>query len=1508
MPAVTRLPRSTTLPCEIARKFANRPRLFEAAATLLLEQWPAYGLDTALDVVELQLASVGSVPGAVYVRPLYQVLVERFCLRNTLNLTPGQDVVCRELEKEPEQVVAVDLRQLEALLNDCGPLLLDNLSAALVDFWCAADASGETPWSWLANHLQSQFRSAVAQISPGHALSAAQPTLQALANGSAGPNDLLKLCAEQRITLQTVVSNFSADWQLDPNLASAVLIERGETHGRTPFTALFTPEGRLLSFPSRSRLLEAISEHWPAVLAKSPPTVKLGTLDGQLFQGQAANLLQQQLECIEIAATAFHTQGSAQHLANALEHLTSLAHLCSNKDEAGHSQLVDQLPSWMREGNPRALIVYSAMLTDVARSSVQAGGKTWLDDVPSAQAFACERLGQLIHRDHPEATLDPAAVQVTNHQTTATAIPTGGQMISEGATVPVAFSLAQLAIANLGLLKPGRVTLQARDGQPIPDWLDTAALRALITEADIGATYPKKLQTLLLDDPKERSRRQRLLADQLNTQLPAQLMTGYIQHARPSLPAILAVENLFALLPDEHSHWVLRPLGLLRTMDATPDHPRNTWLIENDRVPGASCLLYRPLHSEPIVEFKDRLALLVALSESGDLQNDIIHRLPEEDRRVYKHGGFVEPHLFHPMEDDWAIAPGKPAPVTLSRETPAADVAQAIYLACVEETLSNFRERSASSDATRWQRWQELGWLLLNSVLPFVEGPVAEAAWLVQMETAFAHLVEADEDQQPGDRNADWIELLVNVAFLIFNHAMKRMEQQHPLDAALPPGQHTTLTPAPVVITSPTENQLDFSWTQPSLKLDITQAQALAELQAPVPVDTLGSPVPTGPMQGLYLHADQLWGLIEGKVFKVKLDPQTERIRIVGGADGNHDGPWLMRDEAGRWKLDLGLRLRGGMPLSRRVAKLQAERKKTTEAMRDRVIADSKSVTEQLPGIRKIHALGQRSEEPRIVRNCLEKLQVFEAFVAEHIQRLHELNAQTPISDYKAKRAGTLYHQLDCQLKIRGLLMQLYKPERAHLLDMAEREAQALPQDEAILSRRLGGLALLIDNLFDNAEAFGQGLEALFKLASPSLPKSMDMLDTLERQKGNNTPLYWRFMRIENSVNRIGLEKMGDTGTFWLDRTWESIELAISQRLQLNQRPHASDELKRRLLDNIRQHLATAKGRLQVLQSLFDEAAVPPALQQLRADIAAMAAELESELAEYPDLPQRSTVLQLSKQLPGLIETRDDGLLLGQPRADDADIVDIPGAEKGSVTRSYKREQEQWVALDPQPRKATRQSPGKLKTLLKQSESRLASARNMLKLMQGSKANSYLPVDIEDILLQHRDILDDHRSAIELRLTRDNQTDEHVADADAALNIKGIEDLSATLAEEAVKQRARVALLQRPRMSELQFLLTRKHVQIRATGPRRLLARVAGRSEDYLEEFAISHEGNDLWYAHFHYVDKDVEQVAYTAGHLKTAAQRYDQGRFANDASGHQVEVYRSPIDLAAARQCFFAS
>lgn len=62
-----------------------------------------------------------------------------------------------------------------------------------------------------------------------------------------------------------------------------------------------------------------------------------------------------------------------------------------------------------------------------------------------------------------------------------------------------------------------------------------------------------------------------------------------------------------------------------------------------------------------MLAFEDRQALLDAIAAPGPLQDDLLERLPEQARKVYAHGGFLEPHLFHPLEDDWAVPFGAPA-------------------------------------------------------------------------------------------------------------------------------------------------------------------------------------------------------------------------------------------------------------------------------------------------------------------------------------------------------------------------------------------------------------------------------------------------------------------------------------------------------------------------------------------------------------------------------------------------------------------------------------------------------------------------------------------------------------------------------------------------------------------------------------------------------------------------------------------------------------------------------
>lgn len=89
-------------------------------------------------------------------------------------------------------------------------------------------------------------------------------------------------------------------------------------------------------------------------------------------------------------------------------------------------------------------------------------------------------------------------------------------------------------------------------------------------------------------------------------------------------------------------------------------------------------------------------------------------------------------------------------------------------------------------------------------------------------------------------------------------------------------------------------------------------------------------------------------------------------------------------------------------------------------------------------------------------------------------------------------------------------------------------------------------------------------------------------------------------------------------------------------------------------------------------------------------------------------------------------------------------------------------------------------------------------------------------------------------------------------------------------------------------------------------GSRTRLAKVKGRPADYLDEYSISRNGQVLWYAHFHYPTLDTAKADFTAGHLKTAAQRHAAGGRFTDASGKETDVYRAPITGAAAQRYFF--
>jgi hypothetical protein len=424
-----RLALYSTLDCQVARRFNNRPTLLDAAAHLLEGQWRERGLGSAFNPLSLFLASYYGASHDAWVRPLQHVLVERYCQRKTLNLNPGDDILTTRLSGDPAWAVDLDLHKVELLINETAPLLIDVYKQLLVDYWTRFDSSGQTPWAWYAGYLQqrmqqilqrshrdsqlSTFTLATANLVQGH------PTPEQRANWNKGG-----------LTVSHLSVDFSVDDQLDADLASAVLIEHSAPEPARNFALLYTLSGRLLTYPSRQALLQALARSWPAAALASPHRVSLSPATDQVFETQALGLLQQQLRVIDHLVVGYRSKLDAINLSLDLDRLSALIDLCDSGEATRRQPLIEQLPDWLRQAQSKPLMDYSTLLVDVAQAYQDSNGQFWLDGIDSAESFANQLFSARFALDHPEDELLPEHVRVINWQTIAAAAAHGDIVLS----------------------------------------------------------------------------------------------------------------------------------------------------------------------------------------------------------------------------------------------------------------------------------------------------------------------------------------------------------------------------------------------------------------------------------------------------------------------------------------------------------------------------------------------------------------------------------------------------------------------------------------------------------------------------------------------------------------------------------------------------------------------------------------------------------------------------------------------------------------------------------------------------------------------------------------------------------------------------------------------------------------------------------------------------------------------------------------------------------------------
>jgi hypothetical protein len=1487
-----------TLSCAVAKRFVKRPALLEIAGQILLEHWGQRRLPLQHNPLTLYLIS--HTEAQVHIRQLPQVLIERYCLGSTLNLNDGEDYLSRYPQQGQDVQLNVDLHTLELLINDCGPLIVEAFLQALVDFWSLSDERGETPWSWYASYLQRLMKNAIDVSVNAGKLTLAQAATAGIVAAFPTPWQRSRFANLQGLSVRQVTVDLTPAQVIDADLSSALLIEDFPDPPKAQVAILFTLVGALAPFESTQGFLDMLAMNWPRSLLSTAPQAQFSQPATSAFEAQAAGFLKQHLRLIEVIALASRTPEQAAALNAIIDRSTSMLDLCTAQELERQNQIAFLLPAWLLDSE--LAIRYSTLLINQAQSHREAAGKTWRDDIDTAEVFACKALDARIEHDHPGAGFNASDVMISNHQVIASAIPGQGSLITDGVVKVVNFSLAQLAIDNLGVLAAGTVSLQLLSGAHLPDWMNEAYVRTLVSELDIGGQYPQTLQRQLLDDPDQVQARRTLFGTQLKTQLPLLALELHLRDKRISLPACQAVDALFAhALPGA---FVLRPLTLLRASGAAADTLLNAWLIEPGDVRQGPCVLYRPLHTDPLLEFHDRIALFDAFASTGPLQDDLLDRLPEHTRPIYAKGGLREPHIhrfvpgaeFEPLQT--------PAPARLGVALAKGAVHDLIYQASAQELVDRAKRHSTSTAQSRWDAWKQLGWLMFNTLLPLFEGSVAKVAWMIQVLDSAKRLLVSDVQNSPGEHRQAFADLLINIAMVLFVHATRRLgirpavrrRPSHALVPAKPP-----VTPA---LAEP-QAELTFSWARPDHRLTAQQSTYLESLASPLSPSMLGSPIQDGALQGLYLHNEQLYFAQGARAYPVQFDAAIDQPRIIAG-------PWLRRDEALRWTLDLRLRLRGGQPLRNRLK--PADLEQSIDNL-DQTLRTQQA--EVLASQQRLQAFARQltdDTDPRILQGYLAKMETLSQDFERHRETLRERNEKRPLNQYKTLQAKALFERARCQLSMLSTLGKLYKPLRQRFVQSVRETDGVLPEpgssEHSMQVDLLDQIELLLGKLISHSETLSATREQLHKLSSIRQPTIQMMeLSLNEPATRPASRLYWYTLRSEVMSNRLRLVEASEDASesdYWLEHSWRNLEQGMLQRMNLQALSREQAEVHARVLDNIQRHFSTALRQLGNLKNLLPgQQAADSLVSRLETDLALMLKETRADLDEYPQpLLERSSLRQLHRQVPGLIETRDEGVLLGQQRRDSEGIVDIHNPQDDSIRASYREDPltGTWEPLSLEQALPPQVADAELGALLREGMRLTALARQDIQRLKNQGRSTYLPIEIEEIADRRRLALTAQRQAIERALTRNNQTDQAAGNTDAALQIKRLDEVAGELLHTGEQLRIEAALAQAPSMRELEYLLGKGQVKLKRLVKRKPLASTRDWAQEYLDEYVVLHANKPLWYAHFHYAAENTPVDDFKAAHLKLASQRYDRGQF---VEGNKV-VHRGPISLAAARQWFF--
>lgn len=1511
--------RSAPMASSVSKRFASRPSLRDVALQVLKTQFAVQYPKLDVDFSHVHLFEpIGPTSAASFAGYrkllLADALIDRFLHDENIILVQGYHFLTAQAGAENPSALAVDMTQVQGIVNEWGPQILQAYSEALCTYWDATESAGGNRWQWLGSALQSRLQHSIEREQTAGRLSNDQGATAMLLVTMPGARQRALYAADTIEASLVSVQAMGVPLQRHAELTHALIIRRRVGSQGGEVLLMYTPVNGLERFPTLQAMADAFAMHLGHAVTGPALELALYSPMGNIFEAQAQAILEQQLEAVQTLGTYCRTNGlGAGALERGTEHVTCLFDIDSAEERARLQAVQAGLPAWLTKADDAQRREFSLYLATLATLREQQQQASFLDGIPTITDFAEQALIRQIALDHPHAMLgavDDIEVHILTVPNAQLSIVNAGDMTLEDHVI----SLVDLALYNLSGRPQGRLLIQPKAGVTLPAWVDETSIQALVTRTEAAGGYLALLKEKLLQNPGESTRRQALFTSQLQCQLPMLALENSIRglcgFTRLGWKYVAGVMEAAGNAEIEGISVGIQALGILPGADMKVDRVCNMYVIAATDGSGLR-VLYRPLMQPTLIQYSDRAALFEAIAEEGEVQRSVLDWLDAPARARYANGGFHQPHLVRFGQGSDYAPLSVPVAATLKGIALGGDVLAELYQGSANALITVADRQSISNEESRWIGYRALGWTVFNALLPVLPGPLATAGWLIQAMAASNVTLVA---QASGDKTAaddQLVDLLFNIALVLLVHTSERAmairefrQPVLPVPAKAVVTTQLSLTP---VQAFDANAHLSFSWARAQHRLSPEDATALASYRVAAP-QPMPEPLPHGALRGLYLDGERWLLPLEGHFYQVMVD--DGRVRIIDAARPQTPGPWVERDEVGRWRLDLHLRLRGGGP-KRSIAALRAANRQRMQACDQQIIEFNQkrsSLHEQVNAVlRKVNRAFEAKDSERLrgLRNALsEATGNYLAALRQVLAVSLELNQLEPYGN-RAKEQASLLFQL-CEVGQEEVINLRYKSldyrDRADDISALLDGSDMSEQQSRLFFDYVSDSIDILDKQVQLSKELTQWKEQLRRMpieGATALEKlAANWIEALSIRR-------WIGLLVDGlaltSIRHIATSQVADR---MMDSVAEPVRLAAQTHAALEETAEYSLNDRVELLNSLDLQYEAAQQSLAFYTNEHGEQLHEPA----RLRLAGLIQELRdsAQAALVPLIREQFKMTRKQRQQArhkNIFVTRHRGLVVGQRRTKvavtDRDIVDVIDPIEKKVLASFGKDpaQADWEALKTPEVARPRPAGRSLNAAIRRGNQLLHGADQQTRTAWKEAQKPYLPVEVEDRLRLYAQQLNDAADAVEQQLTRDNEVDEATSQQTSAHGRAQLfRDKAAELIEQGRLIRIHMVKWQPPAAARVDYLYRQGAARISRVGARSKLKRSPG----YLEEYLVADTaGKPLWYAHFHYAHPRGPRDAYTAAHLKTVDQRFDgfEKQKTDEAThGKWIGILRSEI------------